>query len=374
MKTSPSSRENRAGFTLIELLVVIAIIGILVALLLPAVQQAREAARRNQCKNNLKQLCLAIHNYHDNYLTTPLHMHRGSDDYDGASNGGSGNLSWYVGLLPFVDRGNIYDRIPFETCGLGDSWSGIANNSSVLGGLARIEVPLFRCPSESVVNTVVSTANFSYVANAGRPRNLLSPGQTSTGAAAPPSSKGIISMSRMNEAGPYSSNWRSTTNAAFGFSDITDGLSNTAAISESLVNDGSGEHPDRRRNLYYTSSAMIEQYDAYIDQVVSDGLTGYTNWSDWSQYKGHSWLYTDSWQKHVYTHVFPPNTISIPSYSSDTFRCHEGDSGISPSSDHTGGVQVAMMDGSVRFISNSIDLNTWWALGTRNQREVISEF
>ena len=119
---------------------------------------------------------------------------------------------------------------------------------------------------------------------------------------------------------------------------------------------------------------MIEQYDAYIDQVVSDGLTGYTNWSDWSQYKGHSWLYTDSWQKHVYTHVFPPNTISIPSYSSDTFRCHEGDSGISPSSDHTGGVQVAMMDGSVRFISNSIDLNTWWALGTRNQREVISEF
>ena len=181
-------------------------------------------------------------------------------------------------------------------------------------------------------------------------------------------------MSRMNEAGPYSSNWRSTTNAAFGFSDITDGLSNTAAISESLVNDGSGEHPDRRRNLYYTSSAMIEQYDAYIDQVVSDGLTGYTNWSDWSQYKGHSWLYTDSWQKHVYTHVFPPNTISIPSYSSDTFRCHEGDSGISPSSDHTGGVQVAMMDGSVRFISNSIDLNTWWALGTRNQREVISEF
>ncbi|QDV48046.1 DUF1559 domain-containing protein [Gimesia fumaroli] len=374
MKISPASKQNRTGFTLIELLVVIAIIAILIALLLPAVQQAREAARRSQCKNNLKQLCIAIHNYHDTYLRTPLHMHRGSDDYDGAANGGSGNLSWYVGLLPYVDRANIYNQIPFETSGLGDSWSGIANNTSVLGGLARVEIPLFKCPSESVVNTVVSTANFSYVANAGRPRNLLFPGQPSTGGAAPPASKGIISISRMNQSGPYSDNWRATTNASFGFSDIKDGLSNTAALSESLVNDGSGNHPDRRRNLYYTNSAMIEQYDAYIDQVVSDGLSGYLNWSDWSQYKGHSWLYTDSWQKHVYTHVFPPNTISIPSYASDTFRCHEGDSGITPSSDHTGGVHVAMMDGAVRFISNSIDLNTWWALGTKNQREVVGEF
>ncbi|WP_372719652.1 DUF1559 domain-containing protein [Novipirellula sp.] len=365
--------DRRAAFTLVELLVVIAIIGVLVGLLLPAVQAAREAARRMQCSNHLKQLTLAMHNYHDAFNQTPIHMHRGADDYD-SPGGGSGNLSWYAGMLPYVEQTAIYEAIPFESTGRGNAWSGLDNNTSKLGEVARVQVPTFLCPTESVTNSVVATggitANFSYLANAGHGRNMLMPWE-SPGTAIKVS-PGIISMNRMNEKGPYSDYWRSTTNRNFGFRDILDGLSNTAAIAESLVNDGSGKMLDDRRNLHYTNSALVEAYDAYIDQVVTDGLNGYKNWEPWSMYKGHSWLYTDGWQRHVYGHVFTPNTISIAAYSSDTIRCHEGDSAITASSDHPGGVQMSLMDGSVRFITDSIDMETWWALGTKAGKEIVN--
>lgn len=364
-------RGASRGFTLIELLVVIAIIGVLISLLLPAVQQAREAARRSQCRNNLKQIGLAFHNYMEAFQTTPLHQHRIASDYSGG-NGSAGGKSWYCGILPFVDQATIYNKIDFSN---GEGWSAFTAGTSVSMQMSRVQVPLFKCPSESMVNQVsgIAAANFNYVANAGRPRNLLKVGQASTGAAAPPASKGIISMSRMSPGGPYSSNWRQTTNAAFRMRDVTDGASNTAMLSESLVS-SSTNNPDRRRNLGYTNSAMIEQYDVAIDNVVRDGLANFQNWADWTQYKGHSWMYSDSWQKHVYGHVFPPNTVSIAAYSSDTFRCHEGDGAITPSSDHAGGVHVALMDGSVRFLSNNIDLSIWWGLGTKAEGEVLNEF
>ncbi|QDU39754.1 putative major pilin subunit [Maioricimonas rarisocia] len=356
--------KRRNGFTLIELLVVIAIIAILVSLLLPAVQQAREAARRTQCRSNLKQITLAMHNYHDVHTTTPLHMHRAAHDYGG--NGSSGNLSWYFGLLPYIDQANVFGNLPAMVTGAGYSWNGIVNNNTPLGQMARVQVPTFLCPTESGVNSIVpGLANFSYVANAGPPRHLALPdGRTST------RSRGIISHSRMASSGPGTTNctgsWLAGSNNSVRFRDIVDGLSNTAAISESLVNDGSGDHRDRRRNLYYTGAALIQNPGTPIEQVVTNGLTNHVNWSDWSQYKGSSWLYTSSWEKHLYNHVFPPNTISIPGYNTDWFRCSEADGAITPSSDHVGGVQLSMMDGSVRFINNSIDLHVWWAVGTAN--------
>ncbi len=363
---------RRTGFTLIELLVVIAIIAILIALLLPAVQQAREAARRTQCRNNLKQLTLAIHNYHDVYSRTPLHMHRAAHDYGG--NGDSGNLSWYFGLLPFVEEANAYNFLPSSITGAGYSWTGIVNGSTPLGQMARVQMGTFLCPSESETNAnVPGLANFSYVANAGPPRHLALPN-----AGVSTRSRGFISHSRMSPAGPGTANCSGTllagSNNSVRFRDITDGLSNTAAISESLVNDGGGNHRDKRRNLHYTGSGMIQTPGASIRDVVRDGLANHVNWSSWSQYKGLNWLYTSSWEKHLYNHVFPPNTISIPGYNTDWFRCSEADGAITPSSNHVGGVQISLADGSVRFISDSIDIDTWWALGTRGDGENISDF
>ncbi|WP_437191566.1 DUF1559 family PulG-like putative transporter [Planctomicrobium sp. SH527] len=368
---SASATRSHTGFTLIELLVVIAIIGTLIALLLPAVQQAREAARRSLCRNNLKQLGLAFHNYLDAHGTTPLHMHRLAIHHSGP--GRSGAKSWYCGLLPFVDQANLYHQLDFSNS---ENWSAFVAGTSPQMRASRVQVPLFKCPSESEVNRYgnLGAANFNYVANAGRPRNLLMPGQASTGSAAPPPSTGIISMSRMSETGPYSNNWRKTTNRCFYLRDVTDGTSNTVMLSESLVSNGTGTNRDNRRNLSYTNSAMIEQYDVYIDAVVRDGLANPLNWADWTQYKGLTWMYSDSWEKHVYAHLFPPNTVNIASYATATFECHEGDGGITASSEHVGGVHVTMMDGSVRFVSNSINLPTWWALGTKGGGEIVGEF
>jgi len=359
------------GFTLIELLVVIAIIAVLVSILLPAVQQAREAARQSTCRNNLKQLGIAVHNYLDVHGTTPLHMHRMANEW-GGTGGAAGNKSWYCGLLPFVDQAGIYAKLDFTN---GGGWGEFSAGTTQQMQMARVQIALFKCPSESGVNTAdgIPAANFNYVASAGRPRNLLMPGQASTGGAAPPPSKGIISMSRMTATGPYSANWRQSTNNSFRIADVSDGTSNTAMLSESLVAT-SGTHTDKRRNLSYTNSAMIEQYDAYIDAVVRDGLANATNYASWTVYKGHSWMYTDSWQKHVYGHVFPPNTVNIASYSTDVFRCHEGDGAITPSSEHAGGVHLTTMDGAVRFVNNAIDLPTWWAIGTKGGLERVGEF
>src|SRR5262245_17785068 len=202
------SHGFRSGFTLIELLVVIAIIGVLIALLLPAVQQAREAARRSQCKNNLKQITLALHNYMSaNSGFTALHMHRGAADYSGGQSGLSGNFSWYCGLLPHMDQSQVFDRINFEYSG--GYYPGIGDGPNAT--VHRMKIGNFICPDESMENRGVQhdypnfppTGNFSYVANAGRPRNILDPGQPSTGAASPPASKGIISQSRMSVQGPY---------------------------------------------------------------------------------------------------------------------------------------------------------------------------
>jgi prepilin-type processing-associated H-X9-DG protein len=156
---------------------------------------------------------------------------------------------------------------------------------------------------------------------------------------------------------------------------ITDGTSNTAAVSESLVNDGSGNSSDPRRNLNYTNSGLIdarENPSVAAKLVVQDGLAGPINWPPWSIYKGLTWAYTDAWERHVYAHLFPPNVPPINTYHDDTFRCQEGDSGMNPTSNHPGGVNVSFMDGSVHFIKNSVNLQTWWYMGTRGRGEVVS--
>jgi prepilin-type processing-associated H-X9-DG protein len=362
------------------LLVVIAIIAVLIALLLPAVQAAREAARRARCVNNLKQISLGIANYMGVNETTPLHEFRFASE-NGGDAGNSGCHSWYCGLLPFMEQTPMYNNINMTYT---QEWiySGpLSGPNPTENTVIRAAVSSFLCPSDGVINTgsgdgTVSfqPGNFNYVANTGHPRNILMPGDAPHGANLPPST-GILSMSRMYRGRGFCSTDASaaTANVTVSLASVTDGTSNTAAISESLINDGAGKSNDPRRNVNYTNAALTDATDVPAILVVQDArANGVINWKSWSYYKGLTWAYTDAWERHVYTHVFPPNMPAPSTYSTNQFRCSEGDTAMNPTSNHPGGVNVSFLDGSVRFIKNTVDLTAWWALGTRNKGEILS--
>ncbi|HET6425668.1 MAG TPA: DUF1559 domain-containing protein, partial [Planctomycetaceae bacterium] len=146
------------GFTLIELLVVIAIIAILIALLLPAVQQAREAARRTQCRNNLKQIGLALHNYHDNFNVFPMGY---SDTVAGANERNGAGWSWQTFILPQIDHGTIYNRFNFSTTPYNNTYNGspIDNQS-----LVATPLTVFSCPSDTKPATAANNGGAANVA------------------------------------------------------------------------------------------------------------------------------------------------------------------------------------------------------------------
>jgi prepilin-type N-terminal cleavage/methylation domain-containing protein/prepilin-type processing-associated H-X9-DG protein len=378
-----SSRCGRRwGFTLIELLVVIAIIAVLIALLLPAVQSAREAARRAQCTNNLKQLTLAIANYVDVNNVTPLHEYRYATE-NGAANGNSGTHSWYCGIAAFMEQMPMYNSINFSYT-VEWVYSGpIPGPNPIDLTVNKASIASLLCPSDGVVNTCsgykqyisYQPGNFNYVANTGHPRNVLLPSDGPNVGVLPPLT-GILSTSKMYLGRLFCTAISDpNVNVNVTMASITDGTSNTAAISESLVNDGTGNSPDKRRNLYYTAAGLCdaENYPSIgALAVVQDGLANPINYPPWSFFKGLTWAYTDAWERHVYAHLFPPNTPPINTYHDNTFRCQEGDSGMCPTSNHPGGVNVSFMDGSVHFIKNTVSLQTWWFLGTRGRGEIIS--
>jgi prepilin-type processing-associated H-X9-DG protein len=244
----------------------------------------------------------------------------------------------------------------------------------------KASVATFLCPSDGIINTCSGdntdsypNGNFNYVGNTGHPRNVLLPGDTPTGGNVPQLT-GVISMARMykQQGSCATAAYAATTDVNVTLASITDGTSNTAAISESLMNDGSGKSPDKRRNLGYTNSALVEKVDVPALSVVQDGLAGWINYPAWGYYKGLTWAYTDAWEKHVYAHLLPPNSPPIVTYNTNTFRCSEGDGAMNPTSNHPGGVNVSFMDGSVHFVKDTISLQAWWFMGTRGRGEIIS--
>jgi prepilin-type N-terminal cleavage/methylation domain-containing protein/prepilin-type processing-associated H-X9-DG protein len=382
-----SSQPDRLwGFTLIELLVVIAIIAVLIALLLPAVQAAREAARRAQCTNNLKQITLAIANYVDVNNVTPLHEYRYATE-NGGTNGNAGTHSWYCGIAPYLEQAPMYNSINFTYTREWVYSGPISGPNPIDYTVNKASIASLLCPSDGTVNTCSGYAayinyqpgNFNYVANTGHPRNVLLPGDPPNTSSLPPLT-GILSTAKMyvGQLWCYTNSGvdsDANVNVNVSLASITDGTSNTAAVSESLVNDGSGNSPNKLRNLYYTSSGLIDARNnpsVPALAVVQDGLANPIEYAPWSYFKGLTWAYTDAWERHVYAHLFPPNTPPINTYHDSTFRCQEGDSGMCPTSNHPGGVNVSFMDGSVHFIKNSVNLQTWWFLGTRGRGEIIS--
>lgn len=335
----PSQRRRAhtvRGFTLIELLVVIAIIAVLIALLLPAVQQAREAARRSQCKNNLKQLTLAVHNYESTHQTFPP----GSLGYPFV-------FSAQAQLLPYVEQSGLQRLLNFSVppmieFGAGYDTTAVTQNDNA----ARMLLPLMVCPSDGSQVAGSLYGGISYPACNGSAMNGTS-SETDTSFGSVSNADGIIfAQSRIR------------------FRDIVDGTSNTVIFGEQLLGDGANAvipaGNDARRRVVQLSGATQTTATA-----CSAGMATAANWSG---QRGAKWInghLADS----MYNHYYGPNSKSPD--------CHNGYHNYaitSARSAHTGGVQAALADGGVRFISENINQTIWRALATRNGGEIVGEF
>ncbi len=355
---------RRRGFTLIELLVVIAIIAVLIALLLPAVQSAREAARRAQCVNNLKQIGLAMHNYHSSVGSLPW-----------------GDGPWWIEwsahtlLLPYIEQGPIYNAINFaDTQPFGLAPLNIDNPVNTTACYNVISG--FNCPSDSDRLTEPSGHN-NYMANSGSAPNCDYGGN-----AWAPSWNGPA-------AGPfiYSSNGVDTGPPGFGGSSIslasiTDGSSNTAAFSERVKAIGSNisatsapfDSTKPTASLSIANGTGVAQtvegqsqpyYALCIQYPPTPGPGGV----DLASINGND----DNISGAIWASGQPANTRYIHVMPPDSWSCRTGlQIAHVASSRHPGIVNVLFCDGSVKAIKQTINTATWWALGTRAGGEVIS--
>jgi len=342
---------RRHGFTLIELLVVIAIIAVLIALLLPAVQAAREAARRSQCINNLKQLGLAIMTYESaNGALPPTGMCNDRDNPAGACYATYPILGLKARILPFLEQTALYNCINM----LGHDYNSPTNST-----LRTTQLNTLICPSDGNVPIGTTTvagvsrqvAYTNYPNNAGTWRG--NNGKKFDGPAYILGSTG---------AGP------TVTLAA-----VSDGTSNTAFFSEFIrgknikVQNGLHEVYKDMTDAYGSAPAYPLAQLATNCSVSTTKLTGTTGVVIDS--KGANWMDQACGQGGCYTHIQTPNRKACM-FSDDT-GFHTDHAIIGPSSFHSGGVNTAMIDGSVRFIKESVSPSTWWALGTHSGGEII---
>jgi prepilin-type N-terminal cleavage/methylation domain-containing protein len=352
MKSLSKSKRHK-GFTLIELLVVIAIIAILIALLLPAVQQAREAARRTQCKNNLKQFGLALHNYHDVYNTFPRFV-QGSR-YDGTGDGWR-SFSAHAMILPYIDQAPLYNKIDFNLNACCESGGAAGGNNDAL--LNAVRISAFMCPSDSPPQ------------NMGAPNNYAVCMGPNTGFDA--------DVNQGQQNGIFNRHqW-------CGISDIKDGTSNTIAVGEILTTDqggavgsqaelskvrdgggGTGGHSEYANPRHWPA---ITKTDADTWGAAFGAVTNING-----NRVGDKWFHGEPGRT-AFNTLLNPNS-PYPNGSWHCGGCHyDGGTLIAARSSHTGGVQVLLADGAVRFISENIDWSTYQALGGRNDGVVVGEF
>jgi len=301
------ARQSKSGFTLVELLVVIAIIGVLIALAFAAVQQAREAARRNECISKLKQLGIACHSYEGAYKTFP-------------PGGTLKGHSFLVSLLPYVEQTPLYKQLDFSLS------PGKPPNKF----LQSIEIEAYRCPSDSGALLFAGEEAANYAGNFG------------TG---------------VQKYG-YNGTFQHALDGVVRLSHVTDGLSQTVAISEVLPG---SEDKERRRFLFTTP--LLDQPDqlaafAAACESMQMGAPGADPY-----WRGHPWTQGIAGLA-LYNHVLPPNSNSCTNDGQVNLGA------LSAASFHPGGVNVLSADGAVDFVGDAIDPQTWKSLGSRNGRDL----
>ena len=317
---------QKSGFTLVELLVVIAIIGILIALLLPAVQAAREAARRSQCTNHMKQLSLAMHNYHDTYKVFPpgvmsrgLNQNLGSPPY---------SMSWMPHLLPFMEQQPLFDQLkPYML---------IRNSSGFPTEIFNTIIPTLMCPSDP---------------NSGKTGTVHNP----NGDDPPPD---------------YDDGFNGNYLACNGSQQVTAGTGGTVNNS----NDMNGMF------FYLSRIDMADVTDGTTNTVMTGEIRLYRESAGQRDWRGR--YYRADHLSSLFSTYLPPNTTAADqtrtcgSYVPDYMPCvmDEHTQVIYLRSVHPGGVNVGLADGSIRFVSETINTQTWRDLGTRDGGEVIGEY
>ena len=342
----PGEKYKRSAFTLIELLVVIAIIAVLIALLLPAVQQARESARRTQCKNNLKQLGLALHNYHDVYGQFALTVFDtgGPVTWSDASKG-----SYLVRLLPYIDQAPLYTALNFQTRGTAWNCPNPANeaacNFEAQPGPGRPlfrhkVVPGFSCPSDPSAELDGHSTKSNYAMSMGN--QAMPGGGTAWGTCSsyPGNNFGTGGAGHGNqESGTDISGVVSRVNWAAKMAQVTDGTSNVIMMGE--IRPQCGDHSRNGwmhfNSLWIATTAPVNfpiecvREGQWSSGTAPAGKNGCNHWQNWQTSQG--------------------------------FK-----------SKHTGGVHFLLCDGSVKFVGDNIDYIAYQRLGDRRDGGSVGEF
>jgi prepilin-type N-terminal cleavage/methylation domain-containing protein/prepilin-type processing-associated H-X9-DG protein len=348
-RRNEKAADQSAGFTLIELLVVIAIIAVLIALLLPAVQSAREASRRIQCANNLKQIGLGLHNYVSVFDTFPPGRVRLRVDYEGRC------FSTLAQILPQLEQNTTFNSINFNL-------NSDDENDADLGGAPNATVrynmiSAFLCPSDFDQKVWGLRAPTNYLVNTGT-TYPISP----------------FSASKMPITGIF------FDNSSVRVAEITDGTSQTVAVSETIKSENGG--PDVLQwDGHSTTTGFVMTRGAsnngggpellsYNDQCTGQGLL-------MLNLRGSSWILGVP-AVTMYNHDRAPNDLRIDCIGGLTHsRCEvdildASSLSVAPRSRHPGGVNAAFADGSVRFVKSSVNLTPWRAIGSRNGGDIAS--